>query len=93
VIRQSARFTTTGAATRGWERALCRGSARVQTLWTLRRELPSLRRYHRATRCPTGRPALDAARRGVGADGRPRPARAPRHVPQPWRPARVHGAR
>jgi hypothetical protein len=64
-IQQSARFTTTGAATRGWERALCRGSARVQTLWTLRRELPSLRRYHRATRHPTGRPALDAARRGL----------------------------
>ncbi|MFJ8470515.1 glycosyltransferase family 2 protein [Kitasatospora sp. NPDC094011] len=52
VVQQSARFTAQGAADTGWERTLCRGAARAQTLWTLRREIPNLRRYadsaHRA---------------------------------------------
>ncbi|MFJ1703296.1 glycosyltransferase family 2 protein [Kitasatospora sp. NPDC088346] len=52
VVQQSARFAAQGAAGTWWERALCRGAARAQTLWTLRREIPNLRRYadsaHRA---------------------------------------------
>lgn len=50
VIQQSARFVTQGAADTGWERVLCRGSARVQTMWTLGREIPNLRRYGIASR-------------------------------------------
>ncbi|GAA2789961.1 hypothetical protein RMN57_22930 [Kitasatospora sp. CM 4170] len=52
VVQQSARFATQGAAGTSWERALCRGAARAQTLWTLRREIPNLRRYADATRRP-----------------------------------------
>lgn len=52
VVQQSARFATQGAAGTWWERRLCRGAARVQTLWTLRREIPNLRRYARAARRP-----------------------------------------
>lgn len=52
VIQQSARFATLGAASTWWERSLCRGAARAQTLWTLRREIPNLRRYASATRRP-----------------------------------------
>ncbi|MFF7990156.1 hypothetical protein ACFZDG_10250 [Kitasatospora xanthocidica] len=57
VVQQSARFTTQGAADAWWERALCRGAARAQTLWTLRREIPNLRRY------------ADSARRARGGLG------------------------
>lgn len=45
VVQQSARFTNCGASPRGWERALCRGAARLQTVWTLRREIPAFRGY------------------------------------------------
>jgi hypothetical protein len=65
VVQQSARFTTANAAGTGWERAVCRGAARQQTLWTLRREIPSFRRYAAAVRRPTGHRALDAVRRGL----------------------------
>jgi len=65
VVQQSARFDTAGAAVQAWQRHLCRGAARLQTLWTLRREIPSFRRYATATSRPTGLRALDAARRGL----------------------------
>ncbi|MFE7192835.1 glycosyltransferase family 2 protein [Kitasatospora sp. NPDC057541] len=45
VVQQSARFAAQGAADTWWEQALCRGAARTQTLWTLRREIPNLRGY------------------------------------------------
>lgn len=48
VVQQSARFTTHGLSERGWERALCRGAARMQTIWTLRREIATFQRYSRA---------------------------------------------
>lgn len=48
VVQQSARFTTHGLSERGWERALCRGAARMQTIWTLRREIATFHRYNRA---------------------------------------------
>ncbi|MEU9168527.1 hypothetical protein AB0D34_12145 [Streptomyces sp. NPDC048420] len=48
VVQQSARFTSSGASPHRWERALCLGAARLQTLWTLRREIPAFRRYTRA---------------------------------------------
>lgn len=50
VIQQSAQFATQGAASTGWDRVLCRGAARVQTMWTLGREIPNLRRYGVASR-------------------------------------------
>lgn len=65
VVQQSAIFKTGGISSQGWQRALCRGSARLQTLWTLRREIPSFRRYTAATRRPTGSAVVDAARRGL----------------------------
>ncbi|WP_173062017.1 hypothetical protein [Phytohabitans houttuyneae] len=65
VVQQSARFETSGAADQAWQRHLCSGAARLQTLWTLRREIPSFRRYAAAVRRPTGLTALDAARRGL----------------------------
>jgi len=65
VVQQCARFETTGDADQAWQRYLCRGAARLQTLWTLRREIPSFRRYAAAIRHPTGITALDAARRGL----------------------------
>lgn len=65
VVQQSARFHTAGSARRGWERSICRGSATVQTLWTLRREIPSFRRFAYAGAHATGLSAVDAARRGL----------------------------
>ncbi|WFE26189.1 glycosyltransferase family 2 protein [Solwaraspora sp. WMMD791] len=65
VVQQSARFTTAGTGPSWADRALCRGAARVQTLWTLRREVPSFRRFAWATRRVTGVPLLDAAMRGL----------------------------
>lgn len=65
VLQQSARFETAGAAARGWERALARGLARHQSLWTLRREIPSFRRYQRATTCPTRGNLFHALKRGL----------------------------
>jgi hypothetical protein len=65
VVQQSARFETSGAAGQAWQRHLCSGAARLQTLWTLRREIPSFRRYAAAIQRPTGLAALDAARRGL----------------------------
>ncbi|WP_162794210.1 glycosyltransferase family 2 protein [Streptomyces paludis] len=50
VIQQSARFVTQDMAATRWERRLCRGAARAQTLWTLRREIPGLRRHADAVR-------------------------------------------
>ncbi|KJK56028.1 hypothetical protein UK12_25145 [Saccharothrix sp. ST-888] len=58
VVQQSARFTTQGAAGTWWERSLCRGAARAQTLWTVRREIPNLRRYATVTRSGPGRRGL-----------------------------------
>jgi len=63
VVQQSARFVTAGTAGRGWQRAVCRGGARLQTLWTLRREIPSFRRYAHVTR--QDRPMLGVLRRGL----------------------------
>jgi hypothetical protein len=65
VVQQSARFETTWATDQTWQRHLCRGAARLQTLWTMRREIPSFRRYAAAARRPTGFAAIDAARRGL----------------------------
>lgn len=65
VVQQSARFTTRGTSSKGWERMVCRGAARLQTLWTLRREIPSFRRYAWATRHRTGIPAWDAMAQGM----------------------------
>jgi hypothetical protein len=46
VVQQSARFTLgDSGAGQWWERAACRGAARLQTLHTLRREIPDFRRY------------------------------------------------
>ena len=63
VVQQSARFVTAGTADRGWQRAVCRGGARLQTLWTLSREIPSFRRYAQVTR--QDRPVLGVLRRGL----------------------------
>lgn len=57
VVQQSARFATRGISSRAWERAVCRGAARLQTLWTLRREIPSFHRYTASVRRSGGRPA------------------------------------
>jgi len=65
VVQQSAVFATRGAAGRAWQRHVCRGSARLQTLWTVRREIPSFRRYTAATRRPSGVALIDATRRGL----------------------------
>jgi hypothetical protein len=63
VLQQSARFETDGIAAHAWERALARGLARHQTLWTLWREIPSFRRYQAATTRPVlGRLARAVAR-------------------------------
>lgn len=45
VVQQSARFVTADQHPVAWQRSVCRGAATLQTLWTLRRELPSFRRY------------------------------------------------
>ncbi|KIQ62855.1 hypothetical protein TR51_28530 [Kitasatospora griseola] len=66
VVQQSARFTTQGAARSWWERGLCRGAARAQTLWTLRREIPNLRRYADAARRPRTEPGLPGLAQTVG---------------------------
>lgn len=66
VVQQSARFATQGAASIWWERSLCRGAARAQTLWTLRREIPNLRRYADATRRPHTGPGLRELAQTVG---------------------------
>ncbi|MFJ1797157.1 glycosyltransferase [Kitasatospora griseola] len=58
VVQQSARFATQGTAGSWWERSLCRGAARAQTLWTLRREIPNLRQHADAARRPRTRPGL-----------------------------------
>ncbi|MFJ6769998.1 glycosyltransferase family 2 protein [Kitasatospora sp. NPDC091257] len=58
VVQQSARFATQGAADTWWERSLCRGAARAQTLWTLRREIPNLRRYAGSARRARSRQGL-----------------------------------
>jgi hypothetical protein len=65
VLQQSARFATQGISGRCWERSLCRGAARVQTLWTLRREIPALRRYAAAARRPSQGRVVDTLRRGL----------------------------
>ncbi|KOV36487.1 hypothetical protein ADK60_07060 [Streptomyces sp. XY431] len=66
VVQQSARFTTQGAAGTWWERSLCRGAARAQTLWTLRREIPNLRRYTDAARRPHTSSGLPGLAQTVG---------------------------
>jgi hypothetical protein len=48
VLQHAAEHASTGTSQRAWERAVCRGAARVQTLYTLRRELPHLRGYTRS---------------------------------------------
>ncbi|MEV7357324.1 hypothetical protein [Kitasatospora sp. NPDC091276] len=58
VVQQSARFATQAAADTWWERSLCRGAARAQTLWTLRREIPNLRRYAGSARRARSRRGL-----------------------------------
>lgn len=65
VLQQSARFITRGTSCRRWERVVCRGAARLQTLWTLRREIPSFRRYAWGTRHRTETPLVDALLRGL----------------------------
>ncbi|MDG4834867.1 glycosyltransferase family 2 protein [Solwaraspora sp. WMMD1047] len=65
VVQQSARFWISEDPGAGWQRSICRGAARLQTLWTLRREIPSLRRYGWATRHRTGLAPLDALARGL----------------------------
>lgn len=65
VIQQSARFATQGVADQWWDRSLCRGAARLQTLWTLRREIPALRRYGASTRRPSQGLVVDTLRRGL----------------------------
>ncbi|MFB7472571.1 glycosyltransferase family 2 protein [Kitasatospora sp. NPDC056184] len=64
VVQQSARFAAQGAADTWWERALCRGAARAQTLWTLRREIPNLRGY--AESAHRTRPGLRGLAQTVG---------------------------
>ncbi|MFD8786642.1 hypothetical protein [Kitasatospora sp. NPDC059599] len=66
VVQQSARFATQSAADAWWERSLCRGAARAQTLWTLRREIPNLRRYADAARRPHTDPGLPGLAQTVG---------------------------
>lgn len=61
VVQQSTRFTTAGTAQAWWQRSLARGAARLQTLWTLRREIPALRRYGAAAQ----RPARNAVKRAL----------------------------
>lgn len=65
VLQQSARFTTSGTHPQGWQRAVCRGAARLQTLWTLRREIPSFRRYACAGRGSGTCAGMAAAARGL----------------------------
>ncbi|WP_035847314.1 glycosyltransferase family 2 protein [Kitasatospora azatica] len=65
VVQQSARFTTQQVAERWWDRNLCQGAARLQTLWTLRREIPALRRYSASARRAPQTPAVDTLRRGL----------------------------
>ncbi|MCG5215485.1 glycosyltransferase family protein [Streptosporangium soli] len=65
VIQQSARFAAPDTDSRAWEPALCQGAARLQTLWTLRREVPSFHRYARAVRRPSGFEWADALARGL----------------------------
>ncbi|MFG2916406.1 glycosyltransferase family 2 protein [Kitasatospora sp. NPDC048298] len=66
VVQQSARFATQGAAGTGWERSLGRGAARAQTLWTIRREIPNLRRYADTARRPHTAPGLPGLAQTVG---------------------------
>ncbi|MFI6443473.1 glycosyltransferase [Kitasatospora sp. NPDC050543] len=66
VVQQSARFATQGAAGAWWERSLCRGAARAQTLWTLRREIPNLRRHADAVRRPHTGPGPSGLAQTVG---------------------------
>ncbi|MFJ1757698.1 glycosyltransferase family 2 protein [Kitasatospora sp. NPDC088134] len=66
IVQQSARFSTQGAAGTWWERSLCRGAARAQTLWTLRREIPNLRRHADAARRPHTTPGLSGLAQTVG---------------------------
>lgn len=65
VIQQSARFATQGTADGWWDRSVCRGAARLQTLWTLRREIPAFRRYGASTRRPSQGPVVDTLRQGL----------------------------
>ncbi len=65
VLQQSARFETSGTHPQGWQQAACRGAARLQTLWTLRREIPSFRRYACAGRGRGIRAGMAAAARGL----------------------------
>ncbi|MFG2841682.1 glycosyltransferase [Kitasatospora sp. NPDC048296] len=66
VVQQSARFATQGAAGTWWEQSLCRGAARAQTLWTLRREIPNLRQHADAARRPHTGPGLPGLAQTVG---------------------------
>ncbi|MEU7894227.1 hypothetical protein AB0B45_15365 [Nonomuraea sp. NPDC049152] len=45
VLQQPAWHARRAARGRAWERTLCQGAADLQTLWTLRREIPYARRY------------------------------------------------
>jgi hypothetical protein len=65
VLQQSARFRTHGSSNSAVERAMCRGAARLQTLWTLRREIPDFRRYQRASTQASGQSLRDALARGL----------------------------
>lgn len=65
IIQQSARFAVTHASPGSLGTSTCRSAATLQTLWTLRREIPSFRRYEHAIRTAHGRPVIDCARRGL----------------------------
>ncbi|WP_256790324.1 MULTISPECIES: hypothetical protein [Frankia] len=49
VVQQHALHAAPQAAGRGFARGLVRGSATLQSVWTLRREIPYARRYHAGT--------------------------------------------
>jgi hypothetical protein len=65
VVQQSARFEIEESTGPVWQRQVCRGASRLQTLWTLRREIPSFRRYTQAIQRPTSHGVVDAVRRGL----------------------------
>lgn len=65
VVQQSTRFATVGTAKEWWQRSLARGAARLQTLWTLRREIPALRRYSAAAQRPARNLITRAVTRGL----------------------------
>ncbi|WP_329080138.1 glycosyltransferase [Streptosporangium sp. NBC_01469] len=65
VLQQPARHTTRATSPHAWERMICRGAADLQTLWTLRREIPYVRRYGQMIGRAGRLPWWDAVRAGV----------------------------